>query len=80
MAVLAHLLCLEKVYKKIHYKEYHFIEQGLHKLETKEAEVAKMGSIPTAVETTDTLEVKSPVSKAHQLPLTNLFAFTLSFF
>jgi len=42
--------------------------------------VAKTGSIPAAVETTNTLGVESPVFKTHQLPLTDLFAFNLSFF
>jgi len=39
-----------------------------------------MGSIPTVVETANTLGVESPVSEAHWLPLTDLFAFNLSFF
>ena len=39
-----------------------------------------MGSIPTAVETTDTLGVVSPAFKVYLLPLTDLFAFNLSFF
>ena len=38
-----------------------------------------MGSIPTVVETANILEVEFPVSKACQLPLTNLFVFDLSF-
>ena len=55
------------------------MEQDLYKLEAEEAKVAKTGSIPIAVKTTDILEVESFVFKAHQLPLTNLFAFNLSF-
>jgi len=39
-----------------------------------------MGFIPTAVKTTDILEVESPVFETHQLPLTDLFAFNLFFF
>jgi len=80
MAVLAHLLHLEKIHKKIHSKEYYFVEQGLYKLKTEETKVAKTGSNPTVVETANILKVESSVSKAHQLPLTNLFAFNLSFF
>ena len=68
------------MHEKIHFKEYYFVEQSLYKLKTEEAKVAKMGSIPTAVETTDILGVESPVFKAYQLPLTDLFAFNLSFF
>jgi len=79
MAASAYLLCLEKVYKKIYSKEYCFVEQGLYKLETKEVEVAKMGSNPSVVETVDTLGAESPVFKAHQLSLTDPFAFNLSF-
>ena len=55
------------------------MEQSLCELKAEEAEVAKTGSILTAVEITDILGVESPVSKAHQLLLTNLFAFNLSF-
>ena len=43
------------------------------------AEEAKMGSNPTKVETTDILGVESLVSEAHQLLLTDLFVFGLSF-
>ena len=56
------------------------MEQGFCKLETEEAEVAKMGSIPTVVETTGTPEVVFPVFEVYWLPLTDLFAFNLSFF
>ena len=74
------MLCLEKVYKKIHFKEYHFIEQSLCKLEAKEVEVAKTGSNLTIVEIINTLGVESSISKAYWLLLTNLFTFDLSFF
>ena len=60
MAVLAHLLYLKKIYKKIYSKEYCLVEQSLYKLETKEAEVAKIGSIPIIIETVNTLGVESP--------------------
>ena len=80
MAVLACLLCLKKVHKKIYSKEYCLMEQSLYELETEEAEVAKTGSIPTVVETTDILGVESPVFKAYQLSLTNPFVFNLFFF
>jgi len=80
MAASAHLLYLEKVYKKIHFKKYCLVEQSLYKLEAEEAEMAKMGSIPTVVETIDILEVESFVFKTCWLPLTDPFAFDLSFF
>ena len=73
MAVLAHLLHLEKIHKKIHSKEYYFVEQGLYKLEAEETEVAKTGSNPTVVETVNT-------SMVYLLPLTDLFFFGFSFF
>jgi len=56
------------------------MEQSLHKLEAEEAEVAKMGSIPTAVETAHTLIVESLSPTAHLLPLADLFFFNSSFF
>jgi len=65
MAALAHLFHLKKVCKKIHSKEYYFVEQSLCELETKETKMVKTGSIPIIVETTDILEVESPVSEAH---------------
>jgi len=80
MAASAYLLCLEKVCKKIYSKEYHFVEQSLCELKAEEAKMAKMGSIPTVVETADILGVESPVFETYQLPLTDLFAFNLSFF
>ena len=54
MAASAWLTCLEKVHEKICSKEYYLVEQSLCELEAKEAEVAKTGSIPTAVKTADT--------------------------
>jgi len=80
MAVFAYLLCLEKVCKKIYSKKYCLVEQGLHKLKAEEAEMAKTGSNLTVIETVNTLGVESLVFKAYWLPLTNLFAFNLSFF
>jgi len=65
MAVFIHLLCLEKVCKKICSKEYCLVEQSLCKLETEETKVAKMGSISIVMETADILKIKSPVSKAY---------------
>ena len=65
MAMFAYLTHFEKVYKKICFKEYHFVEQSLYKLETEEAEVAKMGSIPTVVETVNILRMESFVFKTH---------------
>jgi len=65
MVASTYLFYLEKVCEKIYFKEYHFIEQGLCKLETEEAEVAKIGSIPTVVEMTDTLGVESPIFEAY---------------
>ena len=56
------------------------MEQGLLKLEAEEAEVAKTGSIPTVVETTDISEVESLTDLVvHQSLLTDLFAFGFSF-
>ena len=80
MAASAYLLCLEKVHKKIYSKEYHFVEQGFHKLKAEKAKIAKTGSILTVVETINILKVESPVFKAYQLPSTDLFIFNLSFF
>ena len=65
IAASACLLYLKKIYKKIYSKEYCLVEQSLCELETKEAKVAKMGSNPTAVETTNILGVESPVFKTH---------------
>ena len=79
MAASAHLFCLEKVCEKIYSKEYCFVEQSLYELETEEAEVVKMGSILTVVETTNTPEVVSSAFMVYWLPLTNLFAFNFSF-
>ena len=67
------------MHERIHSKEYHFVEQSLCELKAEEAEVAKMGFIPTAVETIDTPKIVSLVSKVHQLPLTNPFTFNFSF-
>ena len=65
MAAFTYLLYLEKICEKICSKKYCFVEQSLCELKAKEIEVAKMGSIPTAMETTDILGVEFPVSKAH---------------
>ena len=56
------------------------MEQGLYELKTEEIKMAKTGSIPSVVETTNILGVESPVFKAHWLPLTDLFIFDFSFF
>jgi len=53
------------------------VEQSLCELE---AEEAKMGSIPTVVETAYTLVVESLSPTAHLLPLADLFLFNSSFF
>ena len=55
------------------------MEQSFCKLETEKAEVAKMGFNSIVVETANTLKAEFPVSKTYQLPLTDLFAFNLSF-
>ena len=68
---------LEMVYKKIHSKEYYFVEQSLHELE---AEEAKMGSNPTVVETVDILVVESLSLMAYLLSLADLFFFSFFFF
>ena len=79
MATFTHLLYLEKVCEKICFKEYHLVEQNLHELEAEKAEVAKTGSNLSVVETINILEMVSPVSEVHQLPLTDLFVFNFSF-
>jgi len=55
------------------------VEQSLCKLETKETEVAKMGSNPTVVETANTLVVESLSPTAYLLPLADPFFFNFSF-
>jgi len=80
MTAFAYLLHLKKVCKKICFKKYHFVEQSLYELKAEETEVAKTGSIPSAVETTGILKVVSPAFKVYWLPLTNLFVFDLFFF
>jgi len=54
MTTSAHLLCLEKVCEKIYFKEYYLVEQSLCELEAEKAEVVKMGSNLSVVETVDT--------------------------
>jgi len=80
MAVSAWLTHLKKVYKKIYSKEYCLVEQSLCKLKAEEVVVAKMGSIPTEVETADTLVVESLSLMACLLPLADLFFFNFFFF
>jgi len=65
MATFTYLLHLEKVCKKIHFKKYCLVEQSLCELEIKETKVTKMGSIPTAVEIIDILEMVSSVSEVY---------------
>ena len=55
------------------------MEQSLCELEAEEAKVAKTGSIPTVVETADTLVVESLSLTFHLLPLADLFFFDSSF-
>jgi len=55
------------------------VEQGLCELEAEEVVVAKTGSIPTEVETADTLVVESLSLMACLLPLADLFFFNSSF-
>jgi len=73
----AQLTCLEMVHKRIHFKEYCFVEQGLCELE---AEEAKIGSIPTVEETADILVVESLSLAVYLLLLTDLFFFGSFFF
>jgi len=80
MAASVWLTCLEKVCEKIYSKKYCLVEQGLCELETEEVAVAKMGSIPTEVETVNTLMVESLSLTACLLPLADLFFFNSSFF
>ena len=76
MATSVYLTCLEKLYKKIYFKEYHFVEQSLYKLK---AEEAKTGSILTAVKTVNILIVESLSLMAYLSPLADPF-FSNSFF
>ena len=69
----------KKVYKKIYSKEYCLVEQSLCELEAEEVEVAKMGSIPTVVETVYILVVESLSLMACTSPLADLFFFNSSF-
>ena len=63
----------------MHSKEYHFVKQSLCELKAEEAEVAKMGSNPTVVETVDILVVESLSLMAYLSPLADLFFFNSSF-
>ena len=56
------------------------MEQSLCELEAEEAEVAKMGSNPTVVETANTLVVESLSPTAYPLLLADPFSFDSSFF
>ena len=77
MAISVYLTCLERLYKKICFKEYHFVKQNLCELK---AEEAKTGSNLTVVETVNTLVVKSLSLVVYLLPLVDLFFFNFSFF
>jgi len=55
------------------------MEQSLCELKAEEVKVVKMGSIPTEVETADTLVVESLSLTAHLLPLADSFFFNSSF-
>jgi len=79
LSAYAQLTRLEKVYKRIHSKEYHFVEQSLCELEAKKVKIIKMGFIPTVVELAYILVVESLSLTAHLLPLADLFFFN-SFF
>jgi len=80
LSAYTQLTRLKKVHERICSKEYYFIEQSLCELETEEAEVAKMGSNPTVVETANTLVVESLSLTVHLLLLADLFFFNSSFF
>ena len=69
MAASTHLLYLEKVYKKLHSKKYHFVEQSLYKLEAEEAKMAKMGSIQCCQQSTDLIgsSISLSVSPINQI-------------
>jgi len=56
------------------------VEQSLCELEAEEVEMAKMGSIPTAVELVYILVVESLSLIAYLLPLANLFFFNSFFY
>ena len=74
------LIYFKKVHKRICFKKYYFVKQSLCGLKTKKAKMAKMGFNPTVVETAYILIIEFLSLTAHLLPLTNLFAFNLSFF
>jgi len=72
--------CLKKVHEHICSKGWKRVKQGLHKLETEEAEVAKTGSIPTVVETAHIPVVESLSPVVHPLLLADSFFLNSSFF
>ena len=73
MAASTYLTCLKRVCKKVRFKEWRLIEQGLYKLKLEEA---KKGSNPREAETTYTLVVDPIDNPARLLPLTNSFIFS----
>ena len=73
LAAYAQLLRLKKVRKKVRSKELYLVEQGLSKLEAKEA---KMDSSPKEAEIVYTLAVDPLDNPAYLLPLTNPFIFS----
>src|SRR3984885_15509165 len=67
------MLYLEKVRKKICFKEWRLIEQGLQKLEVEEA---KIDLVPEEAEIVYTPVVVSFNNPAYLLPLANSFIFS----
>ena len=68
--ISTHLLHLEKVYKKVHLKEFRLIKQSLHKLKE---EKAKIGSGQVEGETAYTPAVDPLGPLVNSSPLTNEF-------
>jgi len=77
MVMSAQLTHLKRLYDKIYSKEYHFVEQGLYKLETEEA---KIGFNPTVMETANTLMVESLSLAVYLSSLADLFFLSFFFF
>jgi len=73
----AHLNRLKKVHKRVHFKGWKQVKQGLYKLEVEEA---KMGSNPIEVETADILVIESLSLAVYLLLLADPFFFNSSFF
>ena len=77
VAAIVKVQCLSWVWGMVCSKELYLAEQSLYELE---AEEAKMGSNPTAVETANTQVVESLSLVVYPSPLADPFFFGFSFF